>query len=478
MLSLNVQERTILWNRVVEAIETYTAEVAELPINQNASSTKIRSLLEPFDFTRPIDPLSAVNFAIDNLRRYHVHNAHPRYFGLFVPAPTAMGIAGDALAAAFNPALGAWSLSPIAVEIERHLIHEFGIQFGYDSLIIDGLFTTGGSEANHTAILTALQHKFPEVRTKGLRVLDAQPLLYTSSESHHSIIKAARSCGLGSESVREVRLNDEFQMDSAALAAQIAKDKSEGFAPFLVIATAGTTSAGAIDPLSKLADFAVSEGMWLHVDAAWGGAAMIVPEFRKLFDGISRCDSISVDVHKWLSIPMGAGIYLTRHPQILKQTFRTNAHYMPPDESDAETIDPYMRSMQWSRRFIGLKVFLSLAVAGWDGYATIIRHQTAIGDYLRQKLSAKGWKVINKTSLPVVCFIDANSQKGRDPSYLEAIAEKIVSSGEAWISTVRVGNSVTALRACITNFRTQASDVDVLIEVLDKEREGSAYAAP
>jgi glutamate/tyrosine decarboxylase-like PLP-dependent enzyme len=466
MLMLNAETRDKLWNRVAAAIESYTTQVASLPITNSASVQKLSSLLQTIDFTRPMEALSAIDFAVEGLLSHHVHNAHPCYFGLFVPAPTTMGIAADTLVAAFNPALGAWHLSPIAVAIERRLIQEFGRRFGYQANCVDGAFTAGGAEANHTALLTALRQKFPEYSRQGLRAISSAPVLYTSAETHHSILKAAKLCGLGAEAVREIAVDADYRMDLPTLAAQVEKDKAQGLTPFMLIATAGGTSAGAIDPLNELAAFAAREKMWLHVDAAWGGAAILVPEYRVFLDGIHRADSITFDAHKWLSVPMGAGMYLTRHPEILTQTFRTVAPYMPSPSEAAESYDPYTRSMQWSRRFIGLKVFLSLAVAGWDGYAATIRHQTAMGDYLRQRLGMADWQVVNTTPLPLVCFTDAIGS----PAHLEAIARRIVASGRAWISTVRIGNAATALRACITNYRTQPEDVDILMASLAEAR--------
>src|SRR5262245_8734236 len=167
MLMLNAETRDKLWNRVAAAIESYTTQVATLPIANEASVQMLRSLLQTIDFSQPMEALSAIDFTVDALRSHHVHNAHPRYFGLFVPAPTPMGITADALVAAFNPALGSWRLSPIAVATEQRLIHEFGCRFGYQANYVDGAFTTGGAEANHTALLTALRQKFPEYSRQG-----------------------------------------------------------------------------------------------------------------------------------------------------------------------------------------------------------------------------------------------------------------------------------------------------------------------
>ena len=349
-----------------------------------------------------------------------------------------MGIAGDALVAAFNPQLAAWSHSPLAIEIEQHLVRAFGARFGYDPARTDGTFASGGMEANHTAVLTALAQKFPEFARRGLRALEAQPVLYASTEAHHSLLKAARMCGLGTDAVHEIPADGNLRMDAEALASRIARDRTQGFAPFLVAATAGTTSAGAIDPLPAIAEVAKREELWLHVDAAWGGAAALVPELRPLLEGIERADSITFDAHKWLSVPMGAGVYITRHLDILKTTFSIAQTYMPREAAGLDVVDPYTHSMQWSRRAIGLKVFLSLAVAGWEGYATAIRHMVAMGALLREQLEATGWQVVNKTPLPVCCFVDTRHAAGRSEDYLHKIAMQVVASGKAWISTTRL----------------------------------------
>jgi glutamate/tyrosine decarboxylase-like PLP-dependent enzyme len=264
-------------------------------------------------------------------------------------------------------------------------------------------------------------------------------------------------------------------MNPRALEASIARDRSAGFGPFLVVATAGTTNAGVIDPLAEIARVASRERLWYHVDAAWGGAAVLVPELRPLLDGIASADSITFDAHKWLSVPMGAGVYLTRHIEILHRTFRTQTAYMPREAAGLDVIDPHLHSMQWSRRFTGLKVFLSLLVAGRSGYEQAIRHQTALGHLLRDELRAGGWNIENDTPLPVVCFSDPN---GADP---HAIVMRIVSAGEAWISTTQIKGK-TVLRACITNYRTEPGDIQALLQSLnqarDSERDAQASREP
>ena len=213
---------------------------------------------------------------------------------------------------------------------------------------------------------------------------------------NHSFIKAARFCDLGTNGVREIETDESFRMSLDALAKQIKRDRADGFAPFFVVATAGTTNAGTIDNLAATAEIAARENLWFHVDAAWGGAAVFVPELKTALDKIERADSITFDAHKWLSVPMGAGIFLTRHAEILSRACRVATDYMPRDADDLGVTDPFVHSMQWSRRFIGLKVFLSLAVAGWSGYEETIRHQTAMGEFLRCELEKEECRKLYK----------------------------------------------------------------------------------
>jgi glutamate/tyrosine decarboxylase-like PLP-dependent enzyme len=460
-----------VWQKLMESINAYMSEVAKLKITPESTAESIRSSLASLTFEKPILPTEIIDFVVQGLRNDHLHVSHPRYFGLFNPPPTPMGIAADALVAAFNPQLATWIHSPFSVEVEQHLIRLFGKRFGYKPSQIEGTFTSGGTEANHTALLTALTWAFPEFIQLGLRGLNKQPTIYVSTQSHHSVIKSARLCGLGQVSVRQIPVDKQLKMDLKALSDTISQDRSNGCAPFLVVATAGTTNAGVIDPLQDIAEVASRKKLWYHIDAAWGGAAAILDEHRFHFKGIELADSITFDAHKWLFVPMGAGVYLTQRRGILRKSFFTTTTYMPPDARKVNAIDPYTHSMQCSRRFIGLKVFLSLAVAGWDGYCSEINRQIALGHLLRQLLMASGWKIVNQTILPLICFVDKTHPKGDALDFLTSIQEKVVTSGKAWISVTRLKEGLPAIRACINNFRTEEEDIHILVNTLNKARE-------
>lgn len=468
MLLLSKPEREALWRALVETVETYVETVGEGRVTPVLDLEAIRAGLERIDFHRPLEPETALRLAAEGLGTFQVHTPHPRYFGLFNPAPTTMSIAADTLVAAFNPQLAAFSHSPWAVEVESLMIRVLGERLGYDPASVEGTFASGGAEANHTAVLAALTRAFPDVAARGLRALSGPPTLYVSAESHHSFPKAARMCGLGTDSVRTIPVGKDLAMDAGALRDAVSRDRTEGCLPFLVVGTAGTTAAGAFDPLPAVAETAREFGLWFHVDAAWGGGAAFVPEQRGLLDGTGESDSITFDAHKMLSVPMGAGVFLTRHPGHLGRTFRVAAGYMPREGAALPVSDPYAVSMQWSRRFIGLKLFLSLCVAGWDGYAEALRHQALMGNTLRDLLAASGWTVVNDTPLPLVCFRDA--EPGRDPRFLETILNRVLSRGEAWISIADLPHQGPALRACITNYRTRRADLERLVDALNEAR--------
>ena len=326
-------------------------------------------------------------------------------------------------------------------------------------------FTSGGQEANQTAVTAALTRAFPEFAERGVRALDGEPVLYVSAEAHHSFVKIAHQSGIGRDAVRHVDVDRRLRLDVDMLAREIAADRARGRLPFLIVGTAGTTAAGAIDPLLELADVAQQERLWFHVDAAWGGAAVLSPTLRRHLAGIERADSITCDAHKWLSVPVAAGMFFTRHREPILQAFRVEASsYVPPAVPD--TFDPYVTTVQWSRRFIGLKLFMTLAELGEHGMVGFIEHQAAMGELLRARLASSGWLLVNDSPLAIVCFTHPAIEDGRTTA--SEVVGRVVGGGRAWISEVRLSGPITALRACITSHRTQPSDIDILVEELER----------
>jgi glutamate/tyrosine decarboxylase-like PLP-dependent enzyme len=464
------EERSALWSELVAQAEAYFGDVESLPVAPTLNQADLQALLDTFSLDEPGSRIDVLHRFTRELKRHQVHTPHPCYFGLFNPAPAFMGILGDCITATLNPQLAAWSHSPLAVETERRMIHAFAGKFGLSQEHADGCLTSGGAEANLTALLCALTERWPGVLDSGVQSIAARPVFYASAESHHSFLKAARTAGLGRAALRTVPVTDELQMDSDALRRMIEEDRGLGYEPFLIIGTAGTTGAGVVDPLVAISEVARANRLWFHVDAAWGGAAVLVPELRAVLSGIETADSITFDPHKYLSIPMGAGMFLTRHRYALSRIFSVSTAYMPKEGERLAVVDPYVHSMQWSRRFIGLKLFLTLATTGWDGYARILRHQSEMGDLLRGRLTASGWSIVNRTKLPVVCFTPSDEEW--DMAMHQRASDAVVESGSAWISTIMLGGKKPALRACITNYRTGPEHIETLLVVLSNVRDG------
>ena len=460
----------MLIDPIRDEFEAIEAAIDAGPIYPDVTPSEIRDYLgSRYDFSQPVRLEEAVADVEQMLRRWQVQITHPRYFGLFNPSVTLSSVVADTLAAAYNPQLASWRTSPAANEIERHTLGWLTSRFGLPSNAI-ATFTSGGAEANLTAVIAALAHAFPDCGEDGLRSLKASPVIYLSAEAHHSFSKIAQMSGLGRNALRAVPTDAELKMDVAALAAEIAKDRANGFAPLMVVGTAGTTAAGAIDPLPELARICGEQQMWFHVDAAWGGAAIISPSLRHHLAGIEEADSITCDAHKWFSVSMACGMFFCRHAETIARAFRAETSYMP-GSAGAATFDPYTSSVQWSRRFTGLKLFLSLAERGEAGQAEMIEHQTRMGQLLRESLAASGWRIVNTTPLPVVCF----TRDGLDvPAFLAALRREQI----AWMSEVEI-KGYRFVRTCITSIKTTKADIhSVVHRITDLSATDAVGATP
>lgn len=445
-------------DQIRDEFEMVESAIADGPIVPNVTAGEIRAYLgSRFDFKQAM-PLEEVVADVEQmLRKWQVQVTHPRYFGLYNPSVTLASVVADTVVAMYNSQLANWRTSPAANEMERHTLAWLAAKFGLPQDSI-ATFTSGGSEANLTAVVVALTRAFPEYGEHGLRLLSGDPTIYLTEETHHGFNKIAHMAGLGRRSLRMVATDSNLKMDVGDLAKRVAEDRKNGRLPFMVIGTAGTTTAAIIDPLQEIARFCKEQRLWFHADAAYGGSAIVSPNLRHYLAGIEAADSITCDAHKWLSVPMGCGMFFCRHRDSVAQAFRADVTYMPskPVGGDAfATFNPLTHSAQWSRRFIGLKLFMALAQQGEAGYAAMLDHQAKMAKVLRESLGATGWQIVNSTPLPVVCF----TRDGLVPSQLVAdLRERQI----AWMSDAQLGG-VPVVRACITSFRTTEKDIDWVV---------------
>jgi aromatic-L-amino-acid decarboxylase len=392
---------------------------------------------------------------------------HPGFLAYVSGSGTVPGAAADLLAAALNPNVGGWTLSPAASELELHLTRWLAQRFGLPEGA-GGLMTSGGAASNLTALKAARDARAPgDMRRDGLA---AVPLvLYTSEEAHATIAEAADVLGLGERAVRAIPTDERLSMRTDALERAIADDVAAGRHPFAVVATAGTTATGAIDPLPAVAEICARHGLWMHVDAAYGGAAVLAPELRPLLAGIERADSIAFDPHKWLYTPQSSACLLVRDPADLLRSFSIHAAYVRDDAAlSGRGLNIGELGPQWSRAFLALKVWLSLAAHGTSAYGRRIAHDVELARYLDRRVREHpDLEPMCPVTLSIACYRYAPAAAGLDDAALDALNERLMVAirhdGRAFPSNAELGGRY-CLRACFTNHRTEADDVDALLD--------------
>jgi glutamate/tyrosine decarboxylase-like PLP-dependent enzyme len=431
------------------------------PVAPSIDMAAFRAELDSFDFERPRPLEELLGWTIARMQHGIVQMANPRYFGLFNPGPNFPAQCADRISSLFNPQLASSASSPVPVELERQVIRAFARRAGMGEETT-GHFATGGSESNYTSLICALTAAHPGFAGQGARAFAGPVKFYTSRDCHIAWLKIAHQAGVGRSALRLVDTDGRGRMDPNALLRAIDEDRAGGAVPVMIVATAGTTGAGMIDPLQACADIAQREGLWYHVDAAWGGAALASNRLRPALAGMERADSITIDAHKWLATTMGCAVFLTRHGHLLSEAFHASTSFMP---SSVSGVDPYLNSVQWSRRFLGLRLFLALASAGWEGLGAHVDRSALVADRIKERLLALGWTIANESVLAV---LDAVPPAGF--ADVRTLVRRVVASGRAWVApTTFEGRDV--VRICVTNGETTLADVDELIAVLN-ERDG------
>ena len=440
------------------ALERALDEGACAPVRR--PSTELAEL--SLDLRR--DTPAVVRALVEALTASETRTGHRRYFGLPNPSPTREATLGAALAGALSAQLATRSAAPLAIAIERRLVRELGARFGLPDG--GGTLTAGGAEASTMAVHAALVRHDPLFPRRGARGLARSPVVYVSAEGHPTIAKAVRMAGLGDDALRRVRVDASLRMRPDALREAIANDRLAGRAPVLVVATAGTTATGAIDDLEALATIAERESAWLHVDAAWGGLLAIAPQRRHHLAGIARASSIAFDPHKALFVPTGAGAFLTRERDATGGLYAIESAYLPRDRRG----EPHATTPQWSRAFVGLPAFLSLAVGGFAELETRIERQLELATRLTEGLAASGFRLTSESPLPVACFVDGRSPEGASARHLTKLARAALRDAGAYLAVVRLPGGARVLRAAIVSHRTGEGDVDALVSALASAR--------
>jgi aromatic-L-amino-acid decarboxylase len=445
-------------NAAVEAMSQYLSSIDQQRVYPNTSAAEIRQKLETalpvegssFDhllatFTNAITPLSRAN-------------AHPRMFG-YVQAPgTAIAAIADLLASTLNANLTAWRSAPAAVELERVVLNWIKQIVGLNADAA-GLLISGGSMANLAALAAARVAKMPS------KASGEAMCLYVSQETHHSINKAAALLGIGN--VRAVAVDARCKIRIDHLLESIERDRAAGLVPFCVVANAGTVATGVFDPLFEVREVARRFNLWTHVDASYGGFAVLAPTARPLFEAIAEADSVALDPHKWLYLPVDCGCVFYRDAESARAAFAHEAEYTKVfDSRNDEAFAFWDYGPELSRRFRALKVWMLLKGVGTRALGDAIEKDLACARHLENLVRASDdFEMLAPVELSIFCFRYRPTLK-QSEAELDKLNERLLLAlqrdGSSYLSNAKV-NGRFALRGCVMNYRTTPKDMEILL---------------
>ena len=454
-LQLNAQEMKDYGYQVIDAIvEHFIDETKKQPV-VFGTREEMDSLFKTEAPEEPMNYKEVMDFVVDKVLPNSSIVSHPKSYS-FVPGPSNyVSVMADTLATGFNIFSGGWAASPAAAELEIVTLNWLLKLFKFPSKKGGGLFTSGGSMANLTALVTARRQKCGDDFSKAV--------IYMSDQAHSSNIKAIRVLGFKKEQVRIIPTDLEFKMAINKLKNAIARDRLAGLQPFCIIASAGTTNTGTVDPLNDIARICKTEKLWFHIDGAYGGAAILSKAGSMALKGIEKADSLTIDPHKWLYQPYEMGCLLVRNHKWLSQTFTEKPEYLRDIEGNTSEINFYDHGIQLTRRFRALKFYMSMKTFGLNAFRKAVTYNIELAEETEDILRAStNWEVISPATLAIINFrynpIDKQYTEKELDALNQKISEGIIASKEALLVTTVLQNQVV-LRMCLINPRTTINDI-------------------
>ncbi|MGH7669357.1 MAG: pyridoxal phosphate-dependent decarboxylase family protein, partial [Gemmatimonadaceae bacterium] len=454
---------------VAEHLATIRDEPVQYPIDRRAARERVALPVPAPEQGASFDDIVAV--LRERILPYHAREPHPRFMGYVPSAPTFPAVLGDWLATGYNFFAGVWSVASGPNQVELTVLEWFRqwLEMPEGSR---GLLTSGGSNATLTAVVAA-RHAAEVAGHTDL----AKLVLSCSDQAHSSVARAAWIAGIPRANVRAVASDAQFSLRIDALIEAIARDRAAGLHPFLVAGNAGATNTGAVDPLHDLADIAVRERLWFHIDAAYAGFAMLTERGRKLLSGIGRADSVTLDPHKWLYVPFECGCLMVREPARLHSAFHVLADYLKDVEARDEDVNLADYGEQLTRYSRAFKIWVSVNYFGLDAIRSAIDGCMRLADRAERRVrEAPELEVLSPALFGVICF-RVHPPGVDDPAALDALNERVNTSVNATqqvlMSSTRL-RGVFSLRLCILNYRTTKADVDAVIDLVRQHAAASA----
>lgn len=468
---MNKEDFRRFGHEFVDWIADYFERVEDLPVLAAIEPGDLKAQL-PGSAPKQGEPMDRILADVDRLIVPALtHWSHPSFFAYFATSTSAPGIFGEMLAAAFDNKAMLWRTSPASTELEEVTLDWLRQMMGLDPGMNGIIYDTASVSSMH-AIAAAREGVEQRVREEGMSGRTDLPLLrvYVSEQAHSSIEKAVITLGLGQRGLRKIPTDKDFRMDAKALAQAIAEDKRDGYLPFCIVATVGTTSTSSIDPIAEIIPIAEEHATWLHVDAAYAGSAAIVPEFRHILDGCHRADSVVVNPHKWLFTPFDLSVLYCRHMDLLQRAFSLVPEYLrTPEQEKVRNGSDY--GIQLGRRFRALKLWMVIRYFGVDGLAARIREHCRLARVFASWVDeSSDWELLAPVPLGLVCF--RARPQGFDAAGLDALNEAIMhgvnATGRALLSHTRLNDKFT-LRLSVGNIRTTEKQVRQVWQLLNEQ---------
>lgn len=450
--------------KVVDAvIEHFEKQDQKLPVS-NASRVEMDKLFSEEAPEGPMPATDVLNFVLENVMTQSNIMTHPKSYA-FVPGPSNyISVMSDTLATGFNIFAGGWVGSAGAAGLEISTLNWMLKLFNFPVKNGGGIFTSGGSMANLTALATARKVKCGEDFSKAI--------IYLSDQAHSSNIKAINILGFKKEQIRIIPTDLEFKFSINKLKNAIARDKIEGLKPFCLIASSGTTNTGTIDPLEELAAISKKENIWFHVDGAFGGAVILSKNGKKMLKGIEKADSLTIDPHKWLFQPYEIGCLLVRDHKCLSGTFTEKPVYLRDIEGNESEINFYDHGIELTRHFRALKFYMSIKTFGLKAFREAIDYNIKLAERVEAELrKSDKWEIVSPATLSIINFrynpVKENLSEKKIDLINQKIAAKMMASGEALlVTTILLGQVV--LRMCLINPKTTLEDVLSTVVLCEK----------
>jgi aromatic-L-amino-acid decarboxylase len=462
-LEPSADEMRRLVEHAMERIVAHVTSLGEQPMTYDRPPAEIaRERVEPLPETgRPLDEL--LDLLFDEALPASFNAAAPGYLG-FVPGGGIFAAAvGDLIAAATNRFTGVLAAAPALVQLEANVLRWFAEELGFPPEA-RGIFTSGGSLAAFSAVVTA--------RRERLRADFLSGTIYVSDQAHHSLAKAAVLAGFPEANVRVVPSDGAFRIRPARLREMIAEDRRRGLDPFLVVGNAGTVNTGAVDPLNELADLAADEELWLHVDGAYGACFMLTDAGRRTLSGLERADSVVLDPHKGLFIPYGTGALLVRDGAALRRAHTFGADYLPELQEDSDLIDFHLYSPELSRHYRGLRVWLPLSLYGFGPFRRALEEKLELARWVAGELrSIEHVRVVADPELSLLAFrVESPEAPEAGPEAADrldrlnrAVIERVNRRRRTFLTGTRVGGRFV-IRICVLSVRTHRETLEAALE--------------